>query len=187
MTIEDRLRQRMLQAIHSVDLESDRALIRQMAMEFDIDFLDCAAVLIHLYQSGFEKTVTQLDQQKTLEKLPEVLFPVVPKMIRYRLEVGRKHAVSKEEIKDALVQESGVDRKMIGLIEMHHQFTLIELPEGMPSDIFHHLKTVEIRQHKLHIKRIGNVQGKKRNSTIRRGRHRTSQASKHSAVVDAPK
>jgi hypothetical protein len=187
MIIEDRLRQLILQAIHSADLESSRALIRQLAMEFDIDFLDCAAALIHLYQSSFDKTISQRHQQKTLEKLPEVLFPVAPKMIRYRLEVGRKHAVSKEEIKDALVQESGVDRKMIGLIEMHHQFTLIELPEGMPSDIFHHLKTVEIKQHKLHIKHVGNAQGKKRNSTIRRGRHRTSQPGKHAAVVDVPK
>ena len=177
----------MLQAIHNADLENDRALIRQMALEFDIDFLDCAAALIHVYQSKFEKNMTPRERQKTLEKVPEMLLPVAPKMIRYRLEVGRKHSVSKEEIKDALVQESGVDRKMIGSIEMHHQFTLIDLPEGMPSDIFHHLKAVEIKQHKLHIKRIGSAQGKKRNSTIRRGRHRTSQAGKHSAVVDAPK
>ena len=177
----------MLQIIHNTDLENDRVLIRQIAKEFGIDYLDCAAVLLHLYQARSKKATTQREPVKPLEKLPEVLFPPAPKMVRYRLEIGRKHSVSKEEIKEALVQESGVERKMIGSIEMSQQYTLIELPEGMPSDIFHHLKTVEIKQHKLHIKRIGSAHGKKRNSTIRRGRHRTSQIGKHSNVVDAHK
>ncbi|MGR9114618.1 MAG: DbpA RNA binding domain-containing protein [Gammaproteobacteria bacterium] len=187
MAIEDRLRQQMLQVIQSADLESDRVLIRQLATECDVDFLDCAAALIHVYQSSFNKTAGQRDQEKRPEQPAEALFPTPPKMVRYRLEVGRKHSISKEEIKDALVQESGVERKMIGAIDMHHHYTLIELPEGMPSDIFHHLKTVEIKQHRLHIKRTGNSHNKRRNSTIRRGRHRTSQANKPANTVDVSK
>ena len=187
MAIKDRLRQRIQQAIQSADLENDRALIRQMAVELDIDFLDCAAALVHLYQANSNSNVAQRDQTEKCEKASEELFPAESKLVRYRLEVGRKHSVSKEDIKDTFVQEAGVDRKMIGLIEMYHQYTLIELPEGMPNDIFYHLKTVEIRQYKLHIRHVGNTQGKKRNSAIRRGRHRTSQAGKRTAAVDTPK
>lgn len=186
MVIKESLGQRMRQTIKSADLENDRALIQQMAAELDIDFLDCAAALIHIYQADINKNIGQYEQGKKREKLSEGLLPTGPKLVRYRLEVGRKHSVSKEEIKDAFVQEAGVERKMIGWIEMHHQYTLIDLPEGMPNDIFYHLKTVEIRQHKLHIKLAGNTQGKKRNSSVKRGRHRTSQAGKRTTVTDAP-
>lgn len=187
MTIEDRLRERMLQVIRGADLERNRALIRQMAVELDIDFLDCAAALIQLYQARYKKNFSPKQQDNTLAISSEVTLSNTPKMVRYRLEVGRKHSVSKDDIKDALVEESGVERKMIGFIEMHHLYTLIELPEGMPHDIFHHLKSVEIKQQKLHIKRIGIAQGKKRNSMIRRGKHRTSLVNKPNSVVDAPK
>ena len=46
-------------------------------------------------------------------------------------------------------------------------YTLIELPDEMPQDIFQHLKSVEINQQKLDIKRI-----KKRNH-LKRGSHRS--------------
>lgn len=181
MAIEDRLRQRLLQAIQGADLERERALIRQLALEFDIDFLDCAAALAHVYQANAKKNFKPERQELKKEKLTGVFMP---KMVRYRLEVGRKHAISKEEIKHTLIEESGVDRNMIGVIEMSHQFTLIELPEGMPTDIFYHLKSVEIKQHKLYIKRVGNKPGKKRHNGIRRGRHRMAQAGKSAGIVD---
>lgn len=185
MAIEDRLKQRLLQAIHGADLKHERALIRQLVQEFDIDFLDCAAALAHVYQANSKKIFKPERQERKKYPLTGVLFSSLPKMVRYRLEVGRKHTISKEEIKQTLIEESGVDRKMIGIIEMNHQFTVIELPEGMPTDIFYHLKSVEIKQHKLHIKRVGNKPGKRRHNGVRRGRPRTAQPGKSAGIVDA--
>ncbi|MFI3156186.1 MAG: DbpA RNA binding domain-containing protein [Methylococcaceae bacterium] len=94
------------------------------------------------------------------------------KMVRYRLSVGCKHQVTSEEIKKVLIEESGVDKNNIKIINIQGDYTLVELPDEMPQDIFLHLKMVEIKQHKLDIKRV-KVRSKKRgNHYNRRGRSR---------------
>ncbi|TAK61428.1 DbpA RNA binding domain-containing protein [Methylobacter sp.] len=95
------------------------------------------------------------------------------KMVRYRLDVGCKHQITPEELKKVLIEESGVDKNNVNNINIQGDYTLVELPDEMPQDIFLHLKSVEIKQHKLDIKRV-KVRNKKRgNSHNRRGRQRT--------------
>lgn len=96
-------------------------------------------------------------------------------MVRYRLDVGCKHQVTLEELKKVLIEESGVDKNNINNINIQGDYTLVELPDEMPQDIFLHLKSVEIKQHKLDIRRV-KVRNKKRGyNHNRRGRLRTSQ------------
>lgn len=85
---------------------------------------------------------------------PSAFKPEKLKMVRYRLEVGRKHQVSIEDIKNVLISESGVERTKIGYMDIRNHYTLIDLPNGMPADIFQHLQSVEIKQHTLQIKRV---------------------------------
>lgn len=94
--------------------------------------------------------------------------PASFKMIRYRLNVGCKHQMSSDELKKVLIEESGVDKNNINIIAIQDDYTLVELPDEMPQDIFLHLKSVEIKQHKLDIKRV-KLRGKKR-SNIRNRR-----------------
>jgi ATP-dependent RNA helicase DeaD len=75
-------------------------------------------------------------------------------MIRYRIEVGQKHNVNVDEIKDIFIEEAGVDRKTIGEVDIRYHYTIIELPEGMPADIYQLLTTVCIHEQKLNIKRL---------------------------------
>ncbi len=86
------------------------------------------------------------------------------KMVRYRLAVGSKQQVTLDELKKVLIEESGVDKNNIA-INIQGDYTLVELPDEMPQDIFLHLKSVEIMQHKLDIRRV-----KARNN--KRGNHR---------------
>ncbi|MGR9051876.1 MAG: DbpA RNA binding domain-containing protein [Gammaproteobacteria bacterium] len=184
MAIDDWMRRRLLQTAQDCDLDSERTALKTMAAELNMDILDCAAALLRICRN--DSVVQQNDAQQTIKKSSTGTFVSSVKMVRYRLEVGKKHLISKEEIKNILVQESGVDKKMIGSVEMSYLYTLVELPDGMPGDIFQHLKTVEIKQHKLHIKRIGNVQGKKRNMPLKRGRHRSPRM-KNSHTAEASK
>jgi hypothetical protein len=96
------------------------------------------------------------------------------KMIRYRLSVGCKHQVTSEELRKVLIEESGVDKNNIKIINIQGDYTLVELPDEMPQDIFLHLKSVEIKQHKLDIKRLKARNKKRGNNRSRRGRLRTS-------------
>ena len=104
-----------------------------------------------------------------------VIAPPSIKMVRYRLDVGSKHQVTSEELKKILIEESGVDKNNINNINIQGDYTLVELPDEMPQDIFLHLKSVEIKQRKLDIKRV-KARNKKRSNYGRRGRKRTSQS-----------
>lgn len=98
------------------------------------------------------------------------------RMIRYRLNVGCKHQITLEELKKVLIEESGVDKNYVNNINIQGEYTLVELPDEMPQDIFLHLKSVEIKQHKLDIKRV-KARNKRRGSNHnRRGRQRTPQS-----------
>ncbi len=97
------------------------------------------------------------------------------RMVRYRLDVGCKHQVTAEELKKILIEESGVDKKNINIINIQGDYTLVELPDEMPQDIFLHLKSVEIKRHKLDIKRVKARNKKRGNTRSRRGRLRTPQ------------
>jgi coenzyme F420-reducing hydrogenase beta subunit len=96
------------------------------------------------------------------------------KMVRYRLDVGCKHQVTSEELKKILIEESGVDKNNINNINIQGDYTLVELPDEMPQDIFLHLKSVEIKQHKLDIKRVKARNKKRGNNYRRRGKKRAS-------------
>ena len=96
------------------------------------------------------------------------------KMIRYRLSVGCKHQVTSEELKKVLIEESGVDKNNVRIINIQGNYTLVELPDEMPQDIFLHLKMVEVKQHKLDIKRVKTRSKKRGNNYNRRGRSRVA-------------
>jgi hypothetical protein len=165
------LKNRLQQILNSENLEPYRALLSVIAAELDADILDCAAALVYLNQPEAARlpAASREEQKAAIRVLPPLNLPPI-KMVRYRLDVGRIHQVTAEEIKRVLVEESGVDKNNINRVDIHGLYTIIELPAGMPPDIFQHLKTVEINQQKLNIARIKARSGKKRGkSNFRRG------------------
>lgn len=72
-------------------------------------------------------------------------------MERYRVEVGRNHGVKPGNLVGAIANEAGVDAQHIGRIDLHDEFSLLDLPEGMPKPIFKHLKSVWVCGQKLAI------------------------------------
>jgi ATP-dependent RNA helicase DeaD len=78
--------------------------------------------------------------------------PEIP-MERYRIEVGREHGVQPKNIVGAIANEAGIESRYIGRIEIHDTYSLLDLPEGMPKDIYKHLKNVWVCGRKLGLKR----------------------------------
>lgn len=109
-------------------------------------------------------------QQSPPQKSMANTTPPGIKMVRYRLDVGGKHQVTPEEIKKVLIEESGVDKNNINNLNIHGDYTLVELPDEMPQDIFLHLKSVEVKQHKLDIRRVKARNKKRGNNYRRRGK-----------------
>ena len=70
---------------------------------------------------------------------------------RYRLEVGHKDHVKPGNIVGAIANESGLKGKMIGRIQIFNDYSLVDLPKGMPNEIFQNLKRVKIMNKELNI------------------------------------
>jgi hypothetical protein len=172
---EEPLKKRIQQILTSENLNIQREMISIIAAELEIDSLTCAAALTCLIQA-IEKPSTHAfsGNNKTSNQLPAKNAPLGIKMVRYRLDVGIKHHITLDQLKKVLVEESGVDKNNINNVNIQNLYTLIELPDEMPPDIFQHLKSVEINQHKLDIRRVKTRNKKRGNIHIRRGRKRDS-------------
>jgi ATP-dependent RNA helicase DeaD len=74
-------------------------------------------------------------------------------MDRYRIEVGRDHNVKPANIVGAIANEAGIDSKDMGRITINADHSLIDLPRGMPRDVFTLLKKVWVSGQQLRITR----------------------------------
>ena len=91
-------------------------------------------------------------QQRDRERPPSRSSSAVAKgMVRYRIDVGREHGVQPKNIVGAIANEAGVDSQHIGHIKLHDSYSTVDLPEGMPKEIFTHLKKVWVCNQKLNI------------------------------------
>ena len=73
----------------------------------------------------------------------------------FRIEVGYDHGVKPGNIVGAVANEAGLESKHIGRIEIFEDYSLIDLPEGMPPDVLGHLKTVWCAGQQLRITHDG--------------------------------
>ena len=75
------------------------------------------------------------------------------RMETYRIEVGRAHQVKPANIVGAIANESGLESRFIGRIEIFDEHSTVDLLEGMPHKVFHTLKKVKIAGRPLDISR----------------------------------
>ena len=69
----------------------------------------------------------------------------------YRVEVGHEHGVKPGNIIGAIANEAGLDSQFIGRLSIRDHYSLIDLPDGMPAEVFEHLKKVWVVQQQLRI------------------------------------
>jgi ATP-dependent RNA helicase DeaD len=75
-------------------------------------------------------------------------------MERFRLEVGETHGVKPGNIVGAIANEAEIDSEYIGRVEIFEDYSLIDLPEGMPKELFKHLKKVWVSGQRLQISKL---------------------------------
>jgi ATP-dependent RNA helicase DeaD len=74
-------------------------------------------------------------------------------METYRIEVGRAHGVEPGNIMGAIANEAGIDGKFIGRIVLRDDHSFVDLPGGMPKEIFRTLQKVRVAGQQLQISR----------------------------------
>jgi ATP-dependent RNA helicase DeaD len=155
-------------------LEIYRTLIEQYESEKNVPAIEIAAALARMARGDvpllLEKPrrappAERPERPERPERFEREERPAAPRreraerpsddgMARYRIEVGHVHGVKPGNIVGAIANEAGMDAKNIGRIDIHDDYTLLDLPDGLPADLLNQLKTVRISGRQLHINRV---------------------------------
>jgi len=99
-------------------------------------------------------TIATIPEMQTIAIIPEkqtITTPLEKGMERYRIEVGRRHGIKAGNIVGAISNEAGLDSKYIGNIDINQEFSFVDLPYGMPTEIFTLLKKTWVRSQRMDI------------------------------------
>ena len=94
-------------------------------------------------------------------------------MLTYRIEVGEVHGVKPANIVGAIANEAGVDGKNIGRVVIREDHSFVDLPGGMPKEIFRSLQKVRVAGQQMQISLALKTQAQRldrEHSTVRRER-----------------
>ncbi len=155
----DRFKRRITETLEKEDLDLFRRIVGDYMGEHATPEIDVAAALARLVQGNEplllsrpprperherQKTDkdtfrdTRIDRPKKADK-PRArlgLKTVEDGMERFRIEVGHADSVKPANIVGAIANEAGIEGAFIGPIDIHDDYALVDLPEGMPKGVF---------------------------------------------------
>jgi ATP-dependent RNA helicase DeaD len=173
-----RFKQRITDTLANEDLAFFTQLIEQYQQEHNVPAEDIAAALAQLLQGDtplllqkkpqHKASQTRVDTSRDRDERPPRKqrahkehdrtagkeTPVEDGMERFRIEVGHNHNVMPGNIVGAIANEAGIESQYIGRINIHDDYSLVDLPEGMPKEIFNELKKVWVVGQQLKISRM---------------------------------
>jgi ATP-dependent RNA helicase DeaD len=71
----------------------------------------------------------------------------------YRIEVGEVHGVKPGNIVGAIANEAGLEGRNIGRVVIREDHSFVDLPAGMPKEVFRQLQKVRVGGQQLQISR----------------------------------
>ncbi|MFN2329300.1 MAG: DEAD/DEAH box helicase [Chromatocurvus sp.] len=96
----------------------------------------------------------RMEPEATSRPRPQRDAAVQAGMRRYRIEVGHVHDVKPGNIVGAIANEADMESEYIGKITINDEYSTVELPEGMPPEVFQHLRKVWVSGRKLEISEL---------------------------------
>jgi ATP-dependent RNA helicase DeaD len=91
----------------------------------------------------------QRPRERRADAPPASDFP----METFRIEVGHTHGVQPGNIVGAIANEADLESRYIGRIDIRDDYSLVDLPEGMPRELLEHLKRVRVAGLPLRMRR----------------------------------
>ena len=158
----EQFKQQIIDTIENQKLDFFYGMLSEFSEKHDHSAEDIACALAFLMQK--ERPLQVIDkpsrkQQSSFDRDREDK-PRAPRresgpMDRYRIEVGRDQHVGPGDIVGAIMNETKIDKQAIGHIKLHDAYSTIDLPKGMPADIFESLKKVRVRNQPMNISNLG--------------------------------
>jgi ATP-dependent RNA helicase DeaD len=147
-----------------------QGLVEQYRQEHDVPALEIAAALAKMTM-GDTPMLLSPDKHASMARMKPVR-DVEGGAKRYRIEVGHVHGVKPGNIVGAIANESGLNGEHIGSIDIEAEYSLVDLPAGMPKDIFMDLKKVRVCGQALNISLHGEAEAprKRKGKTSPKGK-----------------
>ena len=190
-----RFKQRITDTLATEELSFFSQLIEQYQQEHDVPAVDIAAALAKLSQ-GETPLLFKEPTKKSRKREPSTHKEKQSdsrrsrrernrssdiEMELFRIEVGHNHGVKPGNIVGAIANEIGIDGDHIARIKIEENYSTVELPAGMPKELFQALKKVRVVGQPLNISTmdkalIKKAKSKKRvGSTSRRGKQQSEE------------
>jgi ATP-dependent RNA helicase DeaD len=190
-----KFKQRISETIAAGEADSYRPVLEQLEAESGLPLIDIAAALACLSQGttplllaandpprapasserGREERAPRSERERLAAREPE--FPPrqshgrssAAQMETFRLEVGSVHGIKPGNIVGAIANEAGIEGVHIGRVDIREDHSYVDLPEGMPKQIFKDLQKVRVAGRELRISRVSEKPPKPPRATL--GRH----------------
>jgi ATP-dependent RNA helicase DeaD len=159
----NKFKQRITDTLAAEELSFYSQLINQYQVEHDVPALDIAAALAKLMQGDTPLLLKELskkprkDSERERERSDdrrggekergpkrERGRAAAVEMEMFRIEVGHSDGVKPGNIVGAIANETGIDGDHIARIKIEENYSTVELPAGMPKDLFQALKKVRV-------------------------------------------
>jgi ATP-dependent RNA helicase DeaD len=157
-----RFKQNITDTLAQEGYQSCLKIVEQYQQEHDVPAIEIAAALAKMLQ-GDAPLLLDMSQSKPENKQSVKISKDRPHtktrksslpeegMQRYRIEVGHQHDVKPGNIVGAIANEAGLESQYIGRIDIHDDYSLIDLPDGMPKEIFKDLQKIHVAGQALRI------------------------------------
>jgi ATP-dependent RNA helicase DeaD len=165
-----RFKQHITDTLAAEELSFYSQLIEQYQQEHNVSALEIAAALAKLFQGDVPLLMQQPPKKAKEHKDDFARAEEKPKreqkgrrsdavtgieMELFRIEVGYKHGVKPGNIVGAIANETGLDGEHIARINIEDDYSTVELPAGMPKELFQALKKVRVAGQRLNISKMG--------------------------------
>ncbi|MCI0655110.1 MAG: DEAD/DEAH box helicase [Methylococcaceae bacterium] len=164
-----RFTQRISDTLANDELKFYQQLLEKYQHEHNIPAIEIAAALAKLLQGNeplllkaksekphrkeSDKPPDQVNKRQTLDGFHE-RGSRSNRTERFRMEVGHIHGVTPGNIVRVLAGEAGLNTQHIGRIDIQDEYTTVDLPEGIPNEVFRGLKKTWLAGQPLKISRL---------------------------------
>ncbi len=172
-----RFKQRITDTLALEELGLYYQIVEQYRQEHNIPAIEIAAALARLVQGDTPLLLTDKPVRRQREEewdepkknnRTQRRTPVREEgMESFRVEVGFEHGVKPANLVGAIANEAGIDSDFIGRIEINDEYSIVDLPQGIPDELIRLLKKVYVCNRRLKISRIDNS-GKKSKTRSRK-------------------
>ena len=183
----EKFKQGITHSLASENLGLFTRMIEEYQRDNDVPALQIAAALAQMTQGdapfllqnephhkadrGWAKDIKPPRGKKTKTAGKSKDGPPPEGMERFRIAVGHDHGVLPGNIVGAIANEAEIEGRYIGRINIHDDYSLIDLPVGMPRETFKALKKVWVAGQRLEIERLDDKHKSRQKSRKKKGQH----------------